>query len=170
MSLLQTTPLLQQQPTIYYKNDFNFTGMSIEQLRLLCLHQLPIQTSFVKLVIDLFFHPKMKEWITHTQSPSLQILSEKQIIDQLVTAVEQYASHAVTIHLEDATFWKTIVDAFLQLDPSFHESEKNEKPQPTDDEVFENHVLRTVNKTLRHLPSSKNPIKKKSVKQKTYWI
>jgi len=161
----------------HLSNDWNFTGLSTAQMGILCTHQLPIRTPFAKLVLTLQEHPKMNEWIQ--QQPYLQQLTDTHKIDLLLTAINTYGHNRSSIHLEDADFWKAIVDVFLALDSSLPPPDTTTTSSssiPSNDS-FEHNVLRKVNKTMRQSHhSSQAPkylqkeMKKKSLKQKTYWI
>jgi hypothetical protein len=75
--------------TRYAARDFNFRTCRNDELECLCTHRIPIRSKYPKLVIDLFFHPRLREWrsSSSSSSSSSRLLTDTDLVGSLIGCV-----------------------------------------------------------------------------------
>lgn len=109
--------------TIFVAEDYDFNSFTQKQLEIICNYQLPLKTTYPKLVLMLLHNTQFNKWL-HTQfSEQLEISF---IVNSLIFAINDYtqnnASAKQAINIKDDDFWKVIVEPFLMYNIEKHEN------------------------------------------------
>jgi hypothetical protein len=100
---------------IFYSNDLNFNNHTSEEVKIMCDHNLPLVTTYPKLIMCLFTDTKLKKIISLNNI----IISSEDTINLLINVIKlktQNSKGKTIIHninIADDDLWKTIIDIFI---------------------------------------------------------
>jgi hypothetical protein len=91
-SAVATTP---PASTKYAVRDFNFRTCSNDELDCLCTHRIPVRSKYPKLVVDIYFHPRVREWC------DTRLVTAVDLVGSIIKCVDAHCDHSgVTAALE----------------------------------------------------------------------